>query len=121
MIDDTHQTAPDADLELPLPSRRRHPRFAGPSRVTEITIAAATIILALLGLIFYPDVMSLAPPLPTAAFWTLMAVFHLSAFDVAVRALRGWDLWLPALVIVCLGGGATIVAIALAYLSSTLT
>lgn len=119
MTDDTHSTTPDVDVELPLPPRRRHPRPAGPSRAAEATTAATTIILALLALIFHPDVMSLAPPLPTTAFWILLAVFQLAAFDVAVRSLRGWDLWMPTFMIVCLGGGATIIAIALAYLSNT--
>ncbi|WP_433241465.1 hypothetical protein ACQPYK_36270 [Streptosporangium sp. CA-135522] len=120
MTDDPRSSPSGSDVEMPLPPRRRGPRPAAPSRAREITNAAATIFLALLGLIFYPDLMTLAPPLPTAAFWILLAVFHLAAADVAARSIRGRHLWTPTVVIVCVGGGATIVAITLAYLSNAL-
>ncbi|WP_433363890.1 hypothetical protein [Streptosporangium sp. CA-115845] len=121
MADDAPQTPLDDDIELPLPARRRTPRFAGPSRSREITNATITIIVALLGLIFYPDLMSLAPPLQPAQFWILLAVFHLAALDVAVRSIRGQHLRTPTVMIVCMGGGVTIVAIALAHLSGALS
>jgi hypothetical protein len=120
MADDAPDATLNNDLEMPLPAQRRGPRIAGPSRVKEITNAIAAIIAALLGLIFYPDLMSLAPPLRPAQFWVLLAVFHLAALDVAIRSIRGQHLWTPTIMIVCMGGGVTFVAIALAYLSGLL-
>lgn len=119
MTDETPETTLD-DVELPLPARRRDPRPAGPGRAREITNAITAITVALLGLIFHPDVMSLIPPLLPAQFWVLLVVFHLAALDVVVRSIRGQHLWTPTVMIVCVGGGVTIVAIALAYLSGLL-
>jgi len=117
MADDTPTPLPGEDIELPLPAQQQPPRFAGPSRATEVTTAITTITAALIALIFHPDLMSLAPPLPPALFWVALVVFQLSALDVAVRSIRGWSLWTPTVMIVCVGGGATVIAIALAHLS----
>ncbi|MEV0829735.1 hypothetical protein [Nonomuraea rubra] len=86
----------------------------GPSRTAQRVHAAAVISVGLLALIFYRAIMTLCPILPLPAFLGLLAGFWVAVADVAASSIRGREVRTLSFMIVSLGGGVTIAAIALA-------
>jgi hypothetical protein len=98
----------------PRPTPRAPLGPTAPSRTAQRVHAAIAIILGLLALIFYRAIVALLPPLPFAAILALLAGFWLGVVDVAASSLRGREVRTLSFMIVSLGGGVTIAAIALA-------
>lgn len=106
---------PPDDIDMPTRHERRVLGRTSPTRAVEITQGVLSIMVLLLALIFYPDVLSLAP-LPPYVVAALIAGVCLAAADVAACSFGGRPRRVLPTLIVLVGGGATLVAIALAAL-----
>lgn len=106
---------PPDDIDMPTRHERRVLGRTSPTRAVEITQGVLSIMGLMLAVIFFSDVLSLAP-LPPYVVAALSGGFCLAVVDVAACSFGGRPRRVLPTVIVLIGGGVTLVAIALAAL-----
>lgn len=107
---------PYNDLDMPTPGERRRLGRTRPTRRRELSNMVGSIMVALAALIVHPDLMALVPVLPRWAVAVLIAVFVGAAADVAASSYFRRPAHLVSSLIVTIGAGAVVAAIAISFL-----
>ncbi|MEU4228271.1 hypothetical protein AB0F17_28590 [Nonomuraea sp. NPDC026600] len=106
---------PYNDIDMPTAGERRRLGRTRPTRARELSNMAVSIMLALAAVIFHPALVALAPVLPPWIAWVLIAAFVGAASDVAASSYAGRPTRTASTLIVTVGGGVVIAAIAISF------
>lgn len=107
---------PYNDIDMPTAGERRRLGRTRPTRRRELSNMVASIMVALAALIVHPDLMALVPVLPRWAVTLLIAAFVGAATDVAASSYLRRPVRLVSSLIVTIGAGAVVAAIAISFL-----